>query len=259
MISYQVRQVVVNAITFLSALTVCTTRNNSDKLEHMSTDKSSKLLAIADVHNLNELGLREIGRMMNPGGKEVHPETVKFHWKKLFEAGKIGYLPKSKARKLNRKPSMVEENVLGDGRSLVTIPVRGVANCGPASYYADDEDQGYIHLSSTMLKTSRKKDLYAILASGESMNRTKVDGKAINDGDYVVVDSRVSSPENGDRVVAIVNGLANIKRFYRERGRVVLVSESTERFDPIFIHPEDQDDALIAGKVIQVIQKPKFA
>ncbi len=225
----------------------------------MSTDKKQKLLAIADIHNLNELGLREVGRRMNPDGKEVHPETVKFHWIKLFEDNQIDYLPKSRARAQKKSSSLVDSNILGAGKTLVTIPVRGIANCGPASSYANDEDRGFIHLAGAMLKTDRIKDLYAILASGESMNQTKINGKPINDGDYVVVDSKVSSPADGDRVVAIVNGLANIKRFYRERGRVVLVSESSERFDPIFVYPEDHSDGLIAGKVIQVVPKPKLA
>lgn len=219
--------------------------------------KSTKLQQIAAQHNLNDFSLRELGRMMNPD-KPENPQTVKFHWRKLYEAGKINYLPRTRETRTSIK-NYVDDKVLGDGRTLVSIPVRGMADCGPASLYADDDNIGYIHVSSSFLKTNRYKDLYAIIASGESMNQAKIDGKPINDGDYVVVDRSVSQPNDGDRVVAIVNGLANIKRFFRERGRIVLVSESSEHFDPIFIHPEDQDEALIAGKVVQVVQKPKFA
>jgi SOS-response transcriptional repressor LexA len=219
--------------------------------------KSTKLQQLASQHNLNDFSLREIGRMMNPDDPE-NPQTVKYHWNKLYEAGKINYLPRTRETRKSIR-NYVDDKVLGDGRTLVSIPVRGMANCGPASLYADDENIGYIHVSSRFLKTNRYNDLYAIIASGESMNRTKINGKPINDGDYVVVDRSVSQPNNGDCVVAIVNGLANIKRFLREHGRIVLVSESSEHFDPIFIHPEDQDEALIAGKVVQVVQKPKFA
>ena len=221
-------------------------------------NKSNKLLEIASRHNLNDLSLREIGRMMGEGSKDEAPQTVKFHWRKLYEAGKIGYLPRTRQARTSIK-NYVDKQALGDGKSLISIPVRGIANCGPASLYAENENIGYIHVSSTYLKTNRYNDLYAIIASGDSMNQTKIDGKPINNGDYVIVDRSVSQPNDGDRVVAIVNGLANIKRFLRERGRIVLVSESSEHFDPIFIHPEDQDEALIAGKVVQVVQKPKFA
>lgn len=220
--------------------------------------KSNKLFEIAGLHNLNDLSLREIGRMMGEGGKVEAPQTVKFHWRKLYETGKIAYLPNTRQTRKSIK-NYIEKQPLGDGKSLIAIPVRGVANCGPASSYADDISMGYIHISSTYLKTNRYNDLYAIIASGDSMNQTKIDGKPINDGDYVIVDRSVSQPNDGDRIIAIVNGLANIKRFLRERGRIVLVSESSEHFDPIFIHPEDQDEALIAGKVVQVVQKPKFA
>ena len=53
--------------------------------------------------------------------------------------------------------------------------------------------------------------------------------------------------------------MANIKKFHfdRENSRIVLVSESSKDFPPIFIH--EDDDFNISGKVVQVIKKPSFA
>jgi hypothetical protein len=62
-------------------------------------------------------------------------------------------------------------------------------------------------------------------------------------------------------VVATLNNLANIKKFLPEfdtegaLSRITLVSESTDEFQPIFIHPEDQTEGLIAGVALQVVKK----
>ncbi len=63
---------------------------------------------------------------------------------------------------------------------------------------------------------------------------------------------------NGDIVLSIIDGMANIKRFFLDKAnnQVVLVSDSTKEFPPIYIH--EDDDFMINGKVVQVIKKPKF-
>lgn len=219
----------------------------------MTTDKIKKLLEIASENNLNDLTIREVGRRM---GNE-YPQTVKYYWKKAFDAGMIDYLPRSREAKSSIR-NFTHRNKLTSEVSLISIPIRGVANCGPATRYAQDEDLGYIHISSTLLGTKKHEGLYAIVADGESMNKASVHGNPINDGDYVVVDRSVVQPKDNDYVVAIVNGLANIKKFHREQDRIALVSESSGHYDPIFITPEDQSDSLIGGTVIQVVPKPKY-
>jgi hypothetical protein len=53
----------------------------------------------------------------------------------------------------------------------------------------------------------------------------------------------------------VIDGMANIKRFIldKENERIVLKSESTQDFLPIFIHKNDQYQ--ISGRVIDVIKK----
>jgi SOS-response transcriptional repressor LexA len=104
----------------------------------------------------------------------------------------------------------------------------------------------------------RKQDLYVLVADGLSMNLAEVrQGVTIEDGDYVVVDSSSTSPKNGDIVVAVIDGMATIKRYKedKEHERIVLEAESTEKFHPIFVH--EGDDFVVSGKVIDVIKKPK--
>ena len=91
------------------------------------------------------------------------------------------------------------------------------------------------------------------------MNQAHLYGEAIDDGDFVIVDSG-QVPQKNDYVLATINGLANIKKFLPEYendelSRITLVSESTEQYEPIFIHPEDQIEGLIAGVALQVLKK----
>jgi SOS-response transcriptional repressor LexA len=201
--------------------------------------------------DLSGLSIREVGRRLNCESP-VHPTTVKYHWLKLFEANEVRYLYKGGEA---AKEVVVNDSALGNG-SIVSIPVYGMADCGPATKVAEQNDLGSLSISSNLLKTKHYDNLYALKASGMSMNKASINGEPVCDGDYVIIDRSKISPRNNECVVAIVNGLANIKRFKKEDGRIVLLSDSTERFDPIFIHPEDQSDNLIGGTVIQVVKKP---
>lgn len=214
----------------------------------------ASLKQLSSGQDLSNLSIREVGRILSPE-KPIHPELVKYHWKKLFNIGGISYLYKGGV--IAKKETTVDTDTLSNGSKLISIPVYGVADCGPATQVAEQSDLGTIRLSSRLLKTHDYSSLYALMASGMSMNKAVVDGHTINNGDYVVVNRNLVTPSNGECVVAIVDGLANIKRFFRNGDHIALLSDSTEQYDPIFIHSEDQSDSLIGGTVIQVVEKPK--
>ena len=89
------------------------------------------------------------------------------------------------------------------------------------------------------------------------MNRVNIDGKRIEDGDYAIIDYEYKTPRNGDIVLSIIDGASNIKKFYRdEDGNIVLASDSTQNFPPIYIHKDD--NYMINGKVVQIIKRPKL-
>lgn len=218
-----------------------------------------ELKQLINREDLSEDSIREVGRKLGEiinSVKPVHPETIKHHWIKLFESGEVNYLYKGGS--VAKKDVVIEDSILSGGAKMISIPVFGVADCGPATKVAEETDLGSLNISSSLLKTKRFKDLYVLKASGESMNQAKIDGHAINDGDYVIIDRAKVSPKNGDCVVAIVGGLANIKKYYREGDRVTLLSDSSEQFDPIFISTEDQSDSLIGGTVVQVVGRPRI-
>lgn len=73
----------------------------------------------------------------------------------------------------------------------------------------------------------------------------------ITDGNMVIVE-KTNIASTNDYIVAIVDGLANIKRLVVGDGFIKLESESNSVYEPIYLEPNL--DNFVAGKVIGVIK-----
>lgn len=137
---------------------------------------------------------------------------------------------------------------------MLNVPILGLANAGSASAFAEEHFIGSLRISKKLL--SKKKNIFALEVKGNSLNRSKIGGKAVEDGDWVIIDKDYPQPKNGDYVLSIISGSANLKKFYfdKKNNQIILFSESSEIHPPIFIHPDDV--YMINGKIIQVIKKP---
>ena len=89
------------------------------------------------------------------------------------------------------------------------------------------------------------KSTYVLEVQGDSM----VD-EGIFDGDYIVVASRQTA-SNGETVVAVVDGAATVKKFYRERGRVRL-QPANEKMAPILVRDRNVQ---IRGVVVALMRR----
>lgn len=209
-----------------------------------------KLYQLVQKQDLGKLSLRQIADLIGAPGK---PQIVKHH---LLQLDKKGLL------RVNLEKGIIEvvkRGVFSTGTTsnIFSLPIVGSANCGPATIFADERIEGYLKISSKMLP-HRKKDLYVLIANGNSMSATDCEGKTIEDGDYVIVDSNYPSPRSGDIVVSVIDGMANIKRYEwdAENNKGILMSESTEKgHHPIFIH--EDDDFVVSGRVVDVIKSLK--
>jgi SOS-response transcriptional repressor LexA len=182
------------------------------------------------------------------------PQKIKHH---LGQLEKRGFLRVDKLKGVMdvATPGSVK-GLNRNATQIFNIPIVGTANCGPATVFAEANFQGFVRASSRVLGRSKATGLFAIRADGSSMNRAEVDGKRIADGDYLLVDSGQKSPRNGDIVVSVIDGMANVKRFASLTARtiqIVLMSESSFDFQPIHIHPDD--DFFICGKVVERDQR----
>lgn len=199
---------------------------------------------LASKKDLGRMTLREIGECV---GQE-HPQKVKHHLGQLKLKGFLTAenkpeTPSSGGFKLNKM-------------GLLSIPILGAANCGEARLYADESFEGFLQVSPSMIP--KKKGLFAIKAVGSSMNRANVGGKTIEEGDFVIVDQNDRKPRDGDYVLSIIGGQANIKKFIKDgkNKQLILLSESSQELPPIYIHPKDLTDYMINGKAVVVIKKP---
>jgi len=134
---------------------------------------------------------------------------------------------------------------------FVNVPILGMANAGTALAFADEYVEGYLKVSRNII---RNRDVFAVQISGTSMNKAKVNGKTIEDGDFILVDKSADHYENGDKVLVVIDGLATVKTYRSHDGRnIVLLPESTDiTHKPIFL--TSQDNFVINGKVVNVLK-----
>ncbi len=221
-----------------------------------------KLLQLSKMRDLSKLSYREIGRQLadsDDAYKRVHPQNVVYHLERLIAAGLLAENQKPQKQQLTYElagPRERADFIL----KLANIPIVGSANCGPADIFADERIEGYLRVSPTKLKSKNIQHLFALRASGDSMNASNIHGESIYDGDFVIVDSTLRTPRDGERVVVVEEELANIKRIYFDykNHTVILRSESTEDLSPIYVDPNDNWEGLISGTVIQVIKDPQI-
>ncbi len=136
------------------------------------------------------------------------------------------------------------------GFEYISVPLVGAANCGPAELLADQNVEGYLSVPKSLV--AKKSGIIALRAVGCSLNRANIRGKNIEEGDMVLVDIEDRSIRSGDYVLSLIDGAANLKKYKVEKGQIMLVSESTENFKPIFIMPGD--DWVVNGKIVGVMK-----
>ncbi|NQU85797.1 MAG: hypothetical protein HQ541_08560 [Mariniphaga sp.] len=208
-----------------------------------------KILNLSEKMDISKMGLRQIGKFI----EEDHPQKVKHHIGQLEKRGLI-YRNKKTGSMSTVKGGRVK------GTALFSLPIVGSANCGAANILAQENIEGYLRVSSGLLEKNNTKGVFVIRAVGDSLNRAKqIEGGAIENGDYVIIDGENHNPDNGDYVLSIIDEMANLKRFYCDKTteQITLISESSLEMPPIYIHPDDFSDYMINGKVVRVVKQPK--
>lgn len=176
--------------------------------------------------------LKQIAQAMN-----LHSlATVHEHIEILIKKGVLKKTGKRKGRILE-----IVDKKLADIDRGVQLPILGFIAAGkPIEPFSDPAS--FLSVAPTMV--SGKARSYVLQVKGESMI-----GDGIMDGDYVVVEER-HDVSNGDIVVALLdNGLATLKKFFKEATRIRL-EPSNAKMAPIFA-----TNVQIQGKVIALIRK----
>jgi repressor LexA len=124
---------------------------------------------------------------------------------------------------------------------IVDIPLLGVVAAGVPIEAMETRDS--LAVPEELVQDS---NTFALRVKGDSM----ID-EHIQDGDLVLVQAR-STAENGETVVALVDGEATVKKFYREGGGRVSLRPANDRLQPIVARG---DQIEIRGVVVAVIRK----
>lgn len=152
-------------------------------------------------------------------------------------------------RDADKRIFIVENENYANWENIFSIPMYGLASCGEALAYAENNVDGYLQISKSLFRQNDPARLFAVKSLGDSMNKEE-----INDGDYVVFEKQDADYNyEGKIVVAVINGMATIKRYKKlNHGLIGLFPNSTNSIhQPIYL--DASDSILIAGVFRKVL------
>lgn len=123
---------------------------------------------------------------------------------------------------------------------VVSIPLIGRVAAGVPILAVENIEDEFV-ISKSVFGTNQ--ELFMLKVAGDSMINIGID-----DGDFVVV-KKQNDAENGDIVVAYIDGYATVKNFYKEGSFIKLVPQN-ELYKPIVT-----TDCKVLGKVVGCIKK----
>jgi repressor LexA len=206
--------------------------------ERATTEKQQKILDVIREFTA-EMGyppsVREIGERVGLSSSS----TVQSHLKTLERHGLLRRDP-TKPRALVPADMVLRSVSARDDRpESVSLPVLGRVAAGVPITATENLEETFV-LPASFVK---RNGAFMLRVKGDSMIEA-----AILDGDLIVVDPRPNA-ENGEIVVAMIDGEATVKRFYREAGRVRLQPENRD-MAPIYA-----DDVTVVGRVEAVVRR----
>jgi repressor LexA len=127
--------------------------------------------------------------------------------------------------------------------STIAIPVVGKVAAGEP-ILAQENVEDYFSIGESFFnKDALQNDNFILKVQGQSMINV-----GINNGDYIIV-SKQSTARNGQIVVAMIDGDATVKTFYKEKDYIRLQPEN-DTMEPIISRNVE-----IVGKVVGLFRK----
>jgi repressor LexA len=202
-----------------------------ESLERPATERQRRILEVIRNFTADHgypPSVREIGERVGLSSSS----TIHAHLKALERRGLITRDP--------TKPRALRSGSVAPVKETVVLPILGRVAAG-VPITAQEDIEGEFLLGAGFVP--RASDGFMLRVQGDSM----VDA-AILDGDLILVRPQRSA-ENGEIVVAMLDGEATVKRFYREAGRVRLQPEN-HTMAPIYA-----SDVEIVGRVEAVVRR----
>ncbi|MGD0050877.1 MAG: transcriptional repressor LexA [Vulcanimicrobiaceae bacterium] len=201
--------------------------------ERATTEKQQQILAVIRSFTAEQgypPSVREIGERVGLSSSS----TVQSHLKTLERRGLLKRDP-------TKPRALVAARAEGEGPVVpaVTLPILGRVAAGVPITASENLEDHFVLPAAWAPRAGG----FMLRVKGDSM----IDA-AILDGDLILVESAPTA-RNGEIVVAMIDGEATVKRFYREAGRIRLQPENAA-MAPIYA-----DDVTIVGRVEAVIRR----
>ncbi|MEG0873030.1 MAG: transcriptional repressor LexA [Clostridia bacterium] len=127
--------------------------------------------------------------------------------------------------------------------STIALPIVGKVAAGEP-ILAQENIEDYFSIGESFFnKDSLKNDNFVLKVQGQSMINV-----GINDGDYIIV-SKQSTAKNGQIIVAMIDGDATVKTFYKEKDYIRLQPEN-DTMEPIISNRVE-----VVGKVVGLFRR----
>lgn len=208
--------------------------------ERATTEKQLRILDVIREFTAERgypPSVREIGERVGLSSSS----TVQSHLKTLERQGLLWRDP-TKPRALVARDYVrpaAAAPAAADRPDVVVIPIVGRVAAGVPITAAENLEDTFVLPADFV----RRSGTFMLRVKGDSMIEA-----AILDGDLIVVDPKPDATD-GEIVVAMIDGEATVKRFYREPGRVRLQPENST-MEPIYA-----DDVTIVGRVEAVVRR----
>ena len=172
---------------------------------------------------------------------------VSYHLNILSDEGRVRH-DRGTSRGIMLIPKVTPLRPARTRRPALNVPLRGTIAAG-APIEAVEDREAVVDLAGAVMGDD---GVYALRVRGTSMIED-----FINDGDVVLVRAQETA-ENGDTVVALLasdattDGVATLKRFYREKDGRVRLQPANAALEPLYVRP---DELQIRGKVVAVYRE----
>lgn len=125
--------------------------------------------------------------------------------------------------------------------TAIELPLLGYVAAGQPIEALENEDA-----FAVPQELVRRSNTYVLRVKGESMI-----GDGILDGDYLVVEQR-DSAQDGETVIAVIDGEATVKRFQHDKGGKIRLVPANDAMEPIVVKAKDLE---VRGVVVAVMRK----
>lgn len=205
---------------------------------------------LKDARNFKELSLREVNKltdisyshlnMIENGKRNVTPALLR-NLAKLYDLDyidlykKAGYLDLIEDEKSTQASDKISEQLKNIGAmyisntNLVKIPILGTVKAG-YDYMAQENWTGYVDVEKDIIKDGC--EYFGLKVTGDSMSPALIE-------DDIVIIKKQDDFENGDIVVAIVNGEEATIKKGKKTDSSVLLQPLNSNYEPlIFTYDE---------------------